>query len=626
MVYLPDLDWSDAETKQTVEFLGLLKPDVVVSLSPCPFAEQIRNLPHKPTVLDQTLRETQGVKCGVPSIPQSTYTDTSTLHAGTSSNKNHPSLVWLSTAENKLLYNGPRDDAYQNHEQHSLALQQVREQFAKRDGEIVFLIDPSSPIPHENTWFLPRHNVRYEQTETAITGFACIRPDTLQSEIPAIDGIAARVPLLHRIHSGPSGLEWNVLPIDGGPAIQDATYFQNMEKDTLIFPKTKWLKAPTKSTPEVPLWMDDYVNNNPALGTGDTIQRGAMTRRFGWHEFGPSRDPFRLLHANQNIELNPELKLPELPRGAVRSPSNLFHITVGQLDEKGRHSGEGDDGINIYLDDRRDGKSHLLYFQGLYGAWPGTATWLTDRYVITAGTAAPVDEWTDETGHNRSTKAPTSIYLFDLQTGKSFSTDSYADTKDQVSSVTEQIHFPDPSSYETQERWKFLWSKIEAGYRIKPEPAPVSIDTAVTTAKLPTGKDLKWKDLGIWPSPETWKLASGKPDETYSAYPRPELKKSSDPLLTYTEPTQGKRHYQLAICDTDSIYFDPEITPKSITAHADLFTTGDGHLRQLHTIERIGEQKELLLLAGTYSKPNNEKGNWMLLLNSKSHRAWSAHW
>ncbi len=79
LVYLPDLEWTEAEVRQTLALLQQLKPDLVVSMAPCPFGEKIRNLECKPTVLDQTQRAKLGAACGLPANPWSQLEDTSTL-------------------------------------------------------------------------------------------------------------------------------------------------------------------------------------------------------------------------------------------------------------------------------------------------------------------------------------------------------------------------------------------------------------------------------------------------------------------------------------------------------------------------------------------------------------------
>ncbi len=619
MIYLPDLDWNEEEIIQIIDLLNELKPNLVVSYSPCSFADKIRSLENKPKVLDKTQRTKDGEKCGVPINPLAAYVDTSTLQIIGKKENQSPHLVWISSTESKHLYHGPRND---EDERDSLAKFQVREQMIKRRGEVVFLIDPELNLSHEQDWLLPRNNVHYEQAPSAVTGLACIRPATLQHEIPAINGIAARIPVLHWIHSGSTGMEWNILPIDKGPAIQHTTYRHTQERESKIAPRVKWLMAPVAGS-QVPLWMDHYLNDNPALEAGNTIQRGGMTRLFGWEEYDFQKAPFKLLDAVHHPVPDPKLQLPELPRGAVRSPNNLFSITVGQLGAQGWYPEDSDDGINIYLDDRRTNKSHHLYVSGLYGPWPTAATWFTDRYVITSGVAAPIDDWNDSNAYSTSTKPPTSLYVFDLQAGKSFTTVSYATPKTLRVGPTERIYFPNEPSYVAQNRWKFLWRKVEAGYHIKPQEAPVSIETATTTAKQLATPNLKWKDLGIWPSPETWQLVSEKEKE-HSIYPEKKIQNGGHPFLTFTETTPGQRQYRLAISSIDQ--FHDEHALDEIVAHADLFTTGEEHMRQLNTVERVGENKQCLLLSGTFTKPNSEKGYWMRLLDLSSHRAWSAHW
>ncbi len=75
LVYLPDLIWSEEEATQTVALLQQLKPDLVVSMAPCPFANTIRALECKPAVLDQTQRAKLGEDCSLPAISWSGIED-----------------------------------------------------------------------------------------------------------------------------------------------------------------------------------------------------------------------------------------------------------------------------------------------------------------------------------------------------------------------------------------------------------------------------------------------------------------------------------------------------------------------------------------------------------------------
>lgn len=612
LVYLPITELSDSEIKDTLVIINDLKPNMVLSLAPCNFADQMRALESKPQVLDRSERTKQGIKCGIDNHPHSGFVDTSTLHSIIAGQQDTPSLVWLSSKESENQPYGPRTDS---RERDRMADSQIREQISKRKGEVIFLLDTDAAISDEVTWNLPWNNDRSKKGPHALTGFTCIRPATLQTEIAAIDGIAARVPVIHRIYSGPKGMEWSVIPIDGRPAIAHHTYAVANKNFPSVTLQIQCLKAPVAPS-EVPLWMDEYVNDNPALETGKTIRRGVMSRLFRWQIREFQRDSFHVLHADNHPAPDPKLQLPELDRGAVRSPNNLFSVTVGQLKQNGFYPEEGDDGINVYLNDRRINKNLLIYFQGLYGPWPSAATWFTDRYLITSGTASPVDAWSDDTAYAGSTEAPTSLYLFDLQTGKAFSTHSYDHAPTRSNAPTERIFFPEESSYKTQETWRFLWGTIETGYRIKPAEAPVSIGQAIEAAQQSSKPNLKWNDLGIWPAPETWQLATKNEEDSFQGEPKV-YKNAGDPFLSYTETVGGQRQYRLAITNQISA---------EICAYADLFTTGEGPMPQLKSVVRLGDREKFLLLSGTYTKPNSENGSWMLLLDKSLLRAWSVHW
>jgi hypothetical protein len=543
-------------------------------------------------------------------------------------------LVWLSSEAARNLFNGPRADAG---ELRTLARMQIRKQLAERQGEMVFLVDPSVPTPAEPTWIVPNKRALYEQAATYVTGFACIRPGSLQTEVAAIDGIAARVPLIHWLHSGVDGMKWNVLPIDGGPAIQCSTPAGNKAVSETHGSKISWLKAPPAPI-EVPLWMDDYISNNAALNCGETRKQGTMTRRFGWTDHGVTRDPFQVLRVGDGPVPEGKLSATNLPHGAVRSPRNLFFITVAQLGERGWYPEESDDGINVYLNDLRRDKSILLYFAGLYSAWPSAATWFTDRYVITSGVAPG---YSDPVVSAQSTNHPDdgssvyltpqiraqTIHLFDLQTGRSFVTTSIAPERgDRPNAPTERIFFPEDSSYRSGIRWQTLWKAIEEGYHAKPRQAPFTVEEVAELAKLPKDSGMQWKDLGIWPPPKTWQLVSETRQEN-GDYLAAKPVWGGDPFLTYIDTGGGQSHYRIAIASADGRESFSE--QADIAAHADLFTIGGGSLPQLETIQRLGDNNRYLVLAGTYQKPGadeSRKGKWMFLTDLLQHHSWSVHW
>jgi hypothetical protein len=632
LVYLPELDWTEAEVKQTLAMLQQLKPGVVVSLAPCPFAEAIRNLDCKPVVLDQTQRAKAGVACGLPANPWSDLEDTSTLHSLGHGDSATGGLVWLSCDRAKKRFTGPGEQLP------SFAGMQVRKQLAELRGEVVFLVDPTLPTPPDEQWNLPRKNVKYSQASSDVTGFTCIRPGSLQTEVAAIDGIAPRVPVLHWIHSGANGMEWDALPADGGPSIHHSAATGATRPDD-PFPNTvARLEAPP-APPQVPLWMDDYINNNPALATGDTFKGRNMDRRYGWRDSGITRSNFQILRSGDAPLPEGKPKAWDLPRCMIRSPRNLFALELYDPDEDGLDpSNGGDDGFNVYLQDLRQDKNVMLYFAGLSSAWPTAATWFTDRYVITSGDAGSSDpvvsaSFTDglnPTGDTYLTPQlhTQTLHLFDLQAGKSFMTHSIAP---RVGSdmPTDRIAFPVSSSGISVWSWRTLWKAIEDGYHAKPEPAPFTAEEVAELSKLPKESGLQWKDLGIWPPPETWQLTSEK-EEPYTAVHREKPVAGGDPYLTYKETADGQRDYTIAITDyPDQTRFVAGETISQVVAHADLITIGKGSLPQLGTIQRLGDDKRYLALAGTYQKPggaDSEKGNWMLLMDLFRHRAWSAHW
>lgn len=618
LVYLPSIGWTEKEIGQTVKLLGQVKPELVVSLAACPFAGAIRSLECKPEVLDSTRRLLEGKECDVPPEPWSAYAGTSTLHPIGGGNGAKSQLVWLSAEAVKQTSHGPIAG---EEELRSLAIRQVRKQFAERHGDVVLLVDSSVPTPPEESWILPATNVRYEQPACAVTGVVCIRPETLRTHLDPVWRITPRMPLVHWIHSEKGVTSWEVLPIDGGPAIQRLVSSDTPPRGGNS--KTAWLKGPASST-DVPKWLDDYINNNPALGCGENIRPLPGRRRFGWAETAVSRDSFDVLGAiNHGAEV--KTKVSDLARGAVRSPGNLFSVTVGQLDEKGVYSEEGDDGINVYLDDLRGGRSRLLYFAGLYSAWPSAATWFTDRYVITAGTSRWVDPPEDSDGGPRF--HPLTIRVFDLLAGRSYAASGMPQSS-RAARPTEEIIFPE-GSYEQGSRWRRLWNAVEASYLASPEVAPVKVEAAATTANLSVESGVNWSDLGVWPPPENWQLVLDS-EKVSQTYPPPKMIPTGDPFLTCQQTAGGELHYSLNIVgDAESADLEDTALEKNLLARAELLIAGGGSLPKVESIQRTGHDKQCLLIAGSFRRPGPESvanGKWMLLLDLLRHRAWSVHW
>jgi len=622
MVYLPSLDWTETEIKQALALLGQIKPDLVVSLAPCPFADSVRNLACKPVLLDQERRIKGGTACGVPPVPLSAYVDTSHFHSiGVPGNANSK-FVWLSAEPAKHNFNGPASD---EEELRSLARMQIRKQLAERQGEVVLLVDPALPMPTETNWILPVRDARFEQAACGVTGLVCIRPETLWTQLAGTKGLVPRTPLIHWIHSFENVIEWETLPIDGGPAVQRAVSSYTTPRGNQGSGMIAWLKSP-KAPSEVPSWMDDYINNNPALGCGDNIRPAPGHRRFGWTEEGVDRDTFDVLRSPDDSAPGVTPDVTALPRGAVRSPGNLFSVTVGQLDEMGMYPEEGDDGINVYLDDLHGKKSRLLYFAGLYSAWPSAATWFTDRYVITTGTCNTYLDFPDESDTSPRFH-PTTIHLFDLLTGRSFIANGMPHPGE-FDTPTEKIFFP-RGTYSQEMQWRTLWKAMEAAYLAKPEQPPISAVDAATSAKMPAESGLRWKDLGIWPPPETWQMVS-ELDEPVHTYPEEKSVPTGDSYLSCKQTIEGELRYKIAISgfhyQDQFVDRPPEI---DAVAHANLLTCGKGSLPQVRTVQRVGENKQFLLISGTYQTPgamDSENGKWMLLTDLLHHRSWSVHW
>ena len=262
----------------------------------------------------------------------------------------------------------------------------------------------------------------------------------------------------------------------------------------------------------------------------------------------------------------------------------------------------------------------------MYDAWPSAATWFTDRYVITTGFGSWLDAPPDSDPSPRA--IPLTIRLFDLWTGRLFVASGMENRSGGSVLPTERIFFPS-GDYANGERWRTLWKAVEAEYLAKPEEPPVAVEDAVSSAKLPAQPGLKWKDLGVWPPPASWRLAS-EVKETVYTHPPEKVIETGDPCLTCKQTAEGELRYTLAISGyRDSTRFVDNPPETQLVARADLLTAGQGGLPQVETIRRLGEDKRFLLMAGNYQKPgtaDSAAGKWMLLVDLLRHRSWTTHW
>lgn len=618
LVYLPSLNWTEKEIGQTVRLIAQVKPDLIVSLAACPFAEAVRILDCKPALLDSATRSQSGQGCDLPAEPWSSYAGSSTLHSFGGEDGAKGQLVWLAAKAVKQPFHGPFTG---EEELRALAHRQVRKQFAERHGDVVFLVDSSIPTPPEESWAWPMENVHYEQSACDVSSVLCIRPQTLRSHLDEVRRITPRMPLVHWIHSEKGIISWEVLPIDGGPAVQRLVSSKTAPRGGAG--RILWLKGP-ESAPGMPVWLDDYINNNHALGCGNNLLPSPVGRRFGWTEARAERDPFDVLGSIDHAAEG-KTKASDLPRGAVRSPGNLFSVTVGQLDEKGIYPTEGDDGINVYLDDLRGAESRLLYFQGMYGAWPSAATWFTDRYVITSGTAPWVDLPADTDKAPRF--HPLTLRVFDLLSGRSFVASGMG-RSDGAVHPTEEIVLP-AGDYPQQEKWRSLWKAVEYSYLATPEKAPLAVGDAARGVNLAAADASTWTDLGVWPPPETWHFTP-EPQEDAQVHPPQKVIPTQDPYLICKQTGDGNLQYSLNIASNEEYgMLDDRGLETNLIARAPLLIAGEEGLPKVETVRRMGENKQHLLMAGSYQKPGTDEpgnGKWMLLLDLVRHRAWSVHW
>ena len=635
VVYLPPIDWTAGETTQAVTLIRKLKPDVVVSLGPCPFAKQLADASVKPVFLDPSNRRKPGTAPKNPTV--ATHVDASSVHPVGKSTAN---VVWLALEPSNSLNIGPADDGS---EAKALAMWRIRKHLAELTGEVIFLVDPSIPVSDENEWVLPHSTTDSRSATSAVNCFACLRPGELQDEIPETFGVSPRVPLIHWIHGGSSSVVWLVLPIDGGPAIDrspSTVFRRNPNPGTTPM---CMVPAPAKPNP-VPAWMDDYINGNTSLQCGTSRRQRPNDRIYHWFEAGTPLTPgFPKLGDPGKPAPETKDETGKLPHDAVRSPSGDFALLPGQFDDIGSYPAEGDDGINVMLTDMRIGKTDALYFAGLHEAWPTAATWFTDRFVLTSGfgcTCDPVvsasDTW-DASGISGRFLTPQlaaqTVRLFDFQTHRSYITHSLGNGPDRgTASFTERIAFPgnnlrDPSP------WKALWNAVRSVYQAKPEDAPFTPGAVAETVKMPLEGTPQWRDLGIWPPPDTWELIDAGNTNPEIQHPSfrymPVQMETEDPYLLRTEPIEGNTTYSIRIIGSHegSRFMDSEKLA-DVVAKAPILTTGRGCLPRLDTIHRMGEDRRFLILAGTYQTPGGDASDrriWILLTDLASHRTWSLH-
>lgn len=511
-------------------------------------------------------------------------------------------------------------------EQRTSAIRRIQEVSATTAGDVVIFRNQTLPPMGEHGFRIPVDG----QFGTSLARRAVmIANPNLPTELPGRPGISGRLLLMHLITGRPGGIDWDVLPIDGSPAIWHASTAESAAPDGKSIPL---LTGPPPFR-QVPLWMDEYVTGNPSLLPWLPHPRVPVAvAPLEWSEGSGCPRGFPKLEDDETGNFE-DFGFSPLPHDAVRSPTLRLVFLPCRYDETGAIETDGDDGMNTYLGDLRSGEAGNLYFAGLHGAWPEAATWFTDRYLLVSGIAPPAyqvyggqpDPGEEDSPENQP---HVEVRLFDLKTGVSHSSRVSAAPAAHEPTFTEKICLPpnpdQPNEDPRSSPWRVLWDAVQADLEPRVQTAPLGVSEAASQTGQTPPDAVSWTSLGPWPPAETWQLVRTKE----GSKPRPPGDVTPDSLVTSRPGPHGGRIYTLAI-RTFADHYDKFTEEPPPVAYADILTTGGGYMPRLSAIRRMGDGGGLLLLAGNAPSPGpppQADKQWMMLIDNHRHHAWRLDW
>lgn len=614
VLVLPDLERTPEEIAMTTATIGRIRPDTIVSAKAYDWLDNIPRKDGKPAVVLDTFPQ-QAVDPGPD--PFAKFFDSSTITPIPHSGGTAASLLQCLIGEKPFFFIGPRYERYEEMaEKRLITNRRIRRSFVEMSGDVVFSLNAPVPNLGGYSWNLPGFSDPADRPKSSIRRAAIVVKSSLPTDLPARPGVSRRMPLVHLITGRASSLDWDSLPVDGGAAI----WHGSSPGVTLrtSSDRANGLLVGPKITPAVPSWIDEYITENPR----DHLQ---------WQEVhGHEATGFPELKIEGEELTQTEGGPDNPPHDTIRSPRNLFALLGTQLDEDGIPA-DGDDGLNVYLEDLRSKKIGKFYYAGLSSAWPSGAKWFTDRYLIISGSSSnhyldsQEEPFEMEGLRQREHGSVGQVRLFDLWQGTAY----IAEVPDTTAmrGFSEHISFPPPHGSSPQSLWQDIWDAVRKSYDPKPTTAPMSPAEAVAISGQSPAADAKWTDLGQWPPVETWNL---DPQPRMDALPfaQAEGVPTVDPLLTRFDFAGDRSVYSLAIhrFQEDAIYHNEE-APE--IARADILTTGGGYLPRLKSIRRTGQNNRMLVLSGDSPSAGgdpSQRKNWLLLVDLLKHQAWRMDW
>jgi hypothetical protein len=617
LVVVPELDWSPEEAAQATRFLNGLHVDTIITPKNLDWIADLPRKDGKPEVM--VAEQPEPAKPETPVAPESLpkYSDSSSVHAVPQAGGAPVNVVQCRFRENRR--GSFASSAGEDTELAYVTNLRLRNAYSGMSGDVVFWLGRGLPARARPEWMIPNAFIPPNLPKTSIRRAVIVEPSRLASHLPARPGISPRVPLLHVITGRADQVDWDTLPISGGPAVWHGSRGNGGGYGLPLV-------APG-SAREVPSWIDEYVIGNPALFHWEgRASQGTGLPRLNWHSSGKWHAAFT--EPLPDKDLTQEFEYDRLPHDAVRSPGLRFAYLPTMLDQRGAATEEGDDGMSVYFADLR-AKTAIREWLGTVSPWPVSATWFTDRYLIVAGSGIinygggiSVPEGSDEhdlIGHGGAKVIK--LRLYDFHAGRSYSTTTDLARNDIDPAFTEKIHFPEGGD---REAWKGLWDTMQAALEAAPAAAPMTPAEAVATTRQTIPASVVWQNLGQWPPAETWELARKPGDFAGSSRGTA----TEDSLITRRSTRDGNLSYLLSIrrFEADADRFQ-ESSPT--IAHAEILATGGGLMPRLTGVFRTGDDRRYLILSGHAPIPGREdtgQSQWLLLIDNFKHQAWRLDW
>ncbi|MBN8456871.1 MAG: hypothetical protein J0M04_03430 [Verrucomicrobia bacterium] len=609
LAVVPRLDWTAGEITVAREWLKAAKPDVVAAIGRPEWLDSAANAAGPPSV-----NLAPEVKAEREAGNDEIVLDrTKIVPVSAPGAKGRPlEIIRAATRRNRYgtININPVDVAE--------AIRKLGESAASNDADQVIILDDAAAAGA-----LELEAIRMV-TRPGTTAAIHLNAARLASDIPARPD-HPRVPLIHMLTCRGADIEWHVFPITGEPAVHAERFPAAARADWYHHPKL----TPDWQPPRIPHWIDAYVCDNPALfpHIGDAAKR-PPARRLRWEHDDLGRGfPLFCDFEKRANSIDPSLPA-NLPGDVVRSPGSRFaYLPWSDKPEDG-----GDDGQGVDVVELKSGRYVQLYWIGVSGGKPLSATWFTDRYLLerrfSYDPCGGVDD-RDDPGQFHTVENH-ALTLYDFVTGERFSlAGEDLDRRHGGKGVFRgKVFFPTGDAT-VEKGIRAVWDASQAAMDSPPAEAPVTVADACVLAGIPSAA-AGWKKLGVWPPPENWRLLNARGGSVYPGVDDSGWKSMNEsPLLERKDyPNNGgligwKIKSPRSGTKGKSGNQPPGDSPS--VARTPLFATGMGCLPEMTAVRTAGEANRLTLIAGKAGFPVGREirsGWWMLLLDSVSHQAW----